>query len=172
MLTIDNEIIEFIFSNLMLPNEEFIIHVEELFINWDDDAILMQTLVLNYFNKPTEISFVNILSQEKADFAKELLRTVIDKENYSLELIKPKLNNWDADRIAALDLIILQMGVCEFLYFDTIPTKVTINEYIDLAKEYSTPQSGQFVNGLLDNIHKDLMNDNKISKKQFKNSKI
>jgi len=168
----EKKIIEFIFSNLMLPNEEFIIHVEELFINWDDDAILMQTLVLNYFNKPTEISFVNIISQEKADFAKELLRTVIDKETYSLELIKPKLNNWDADRIAALDLIILQMGVCEFLYFDTIPTKVTINEYIDLAKEYSTPQSGQFVNGLLDNIHKDLMNENKILKKQFKNSKI
>jgi N utilization substance protein B len=62
----------------------------------------------------------------------------------------------------------LQMGVCEFLFFDTIPTKVTINEYIDLAKAYSTPQSGQFVNGLLDNIHKDLMTSNSIQKKSFK----
>ena len=94
----------------------------------------------------------------------------MDKSAYSLELIKPKLKNWDADRIAALDLIILQMGVCEFLYFETIPTKVTINEYIDLAKAYSTVQSGQFVNGLLDNIHKELTAENKIHKKNFKNS--
>ena len=74
---------------------------------------------------------------------------MIEKNEHTLEMIKPKLNNWDAERIAALDLILLQMGVCEFLYFETIPTKVTINEYIDLAKAYSTPQSGQFVNGLL-----------------------
>ena len=87
-------------------------------------------------------------------------------------LIKPKLKNWDADRIASLDLIILQMGVCEFLFFETIPTKVTINEYIDLAKDYSTIQSGQFVNGLLDNIHKELSAENKITKKSFKNSTI
>jgi N utilization substance protein B len=89
-----------------------------------------------------------------------------------MELIKPKLKNWDADRIATLDLIILQMGVCEFLYFETIPTKVTINEYIDLAKEYSTVQSGQFVNGLLDNINKELSAENKINKKIFRNSTI
>jgi N utilization substance protein B len=82
------------------------------------------------------------------------------------------LKNWDAERIAALDLILLQMGICEFLYFETIPTKVTINEYIDLAKAYSTPQSGQFVNGLLDNIHKELMNENKIHKTTYKNSTI
>jgi N utilization substance protein B len=64
------------------------------------------------------------------------------------------------------------MGVCEFLYFETIPTKVTINEYIDLAKDYSTVQSGQFVNGLLDSIHKELMTENKIDKKSFKNSTL
>ncbi|HAN65604.1 MAG TPA: transcription antitermination factor NusB, partial [Chitinophagaceae bacterium] len=99
-----------------------------------------------------------------------LLKTVLEKSEVTLELIKPKLKNWDAERIASLDLIILQMGVCEFLYFETIPTKVTINEYIDIAKAYSTVQSGQFVNGLLDNIHKEPMADNKIHKKQFKNS--
>jgi N utilization substance protein B len=96
----------------------------------------------------------------------------LDKKEICLELIKPKLKNWDAERIAALDLIILQMGVCEFLFFETIPTKVTINEYIDLAKDYSTVQSGQFVNGLLDNIHKELSAENKISKKSYKNSTI
>ena len=163
-------IFEFIFSDLMLPNENFINHVEEHFINWDDDAEMMQTLVSNYLGKPGQQSFADILSKDKWDFAKTLLSTVLDKTEHSLELIKPKLKNWDADRIAALDLIILQMGVCEFLYFETIPTKVTINEYIDIAKAYSTPQSGQFVNGLLDNIHKELTAENKIEKKNFKNS--
>ena len=144
----------------------------ELFINWDDDGEMMQTLVLNYLNRPGQNSFHDILSKEKWEFARNLLTTVQEKEAYTLELIKPKLNNWDAERIAALDLIILRMGVCEFLYFETIPTKVTINEYIDLAKDYSTVQSGQFVNGLLDSIHKELMTENKIDKKSFKNSTL
>ncbi len=168
----EKKILDFILTHLLLPNEDFIQHIEELFINWDDDAELMQTLVLNYFNKPHANSFANILSKEKSDFAFGLLKTVLEKEEYTLELIKPKLKNWDADRIASLDLIILQMGVCEFLYFETIPTKVTINEYIDLAKDYSTTQSGQFVNGLLDNLHKELTNQNKIVKKTFKNSTL
>jgi N utilization substance protein B len=62
----------------------------------------------------------------------------------------------------------MEMGVCELLFFETIPTKVTINEYIDLAKAYSTPQSGQFVNGILDNIHKELSSQDKIHKVSFK----
>ena len=163
----EKDIIEYIFSTLLLPNEDFINHVEEKFINWDDDAEQMQLLVLNIIQKPSSANFNTILTKDKLDFARELTQTVLDKEAHSRELIKPKLKNWDADRIASLDMIILQMGVCELLYFETIPTKVTINEYIDLAKDYSTPQSGQFVNGLLDNIHKELMASGKIVKKQF-----
>lgn len=168
----EKKMLDFIFNNLMLPNEAFINHVEEKFINWDDDAEMMQTLVLNYFNRPVQQAFYDILSKEKWGFAKDLLQTVQDKKEQTMELIKPKLKNWDADRVASLDLILLQMGIVEFLYFETIPTKVTINEYIDLAKAYSTPQSGQFVNGLLDNIHKELSAENKIEKKNFKNSTI
>jgi N utilization substance protein B len=93
---------------------------------------------------------------------------MIDKKEYALELIKPKLRNWDSDRIALLDMLLMQMGVCELLYFETIPTKVTINEYIDLAKDYSTPQSGQFVNGILDGLHKELLAEGKIRKVDFK----
>ncbi len=169
---LEKEMLEFIFCNLMLPNEDFINHVEEQFIHWDDDAEMMNQLVLNFLHKPAHINFTDILSKEKREFAKSLLQTVLDKKEICMELIKPKLKNWDADRIASLDLIILQMGVCEFLFFETIPTKVTINEYIDLAKDYSTVQSGQFVNGLLDNIHKELSAENKITKKSFKNSTI
>ena len=169
---LEKEMLEFIFTNLMLPNEDFITHVEEYFIQWDDDAEMMDQLVINFLHKPTHFNFTEILSKEKWEFAKSLLQTVLDKNDICMELIKPKLKNWDADRIASLDLIILQMGVCEFLFFETIPTKVTINEYIDLAKDYSTIQSGQFVNGLLDNIHKELTAENKINKKSYKNSTI
>ncbi len=164
----EKEIISFIFTNILLPNELFQSHIEELFSNWDDDAEMMEQLMLNYLQKPTAYNLTVIMTQEKWTFAKTLLLTVLDKKEYALELIKPKLKNWDSDRIALLDMIIMQMGLCELLYFETIPTKVTINEYIDLAKDYSTPQSGQFVNGILDNIHKELVAEGKISKIDFK----
>src|SRR5439155_14626226 len=105
---------------------------------------------------------------EKWDFAKTLLLTVAEKSEHLESFIIPKLKNWDPERIALLDMILMKMGVAEFVYFETIPPKVTINEYIDLAKEYSTPQSGQFVNGILDNIHKDLVRDEKMHKINFK----
>ena len=164
----EREIIKLIFSELMLPNENFISHIEEHFNNWDDDAEMMEQLVLTYIQKPKSIQFNEIMSPDKWEFAKTLLKTAIDKKEYCAELIKPKLKNWDAERIAQLDMVLMRMGLCELLYFDTIPTKVTINEYIDLAKEYSTAQSGQFVNGILDNIHKELVTEGKIQKVSFK----
>jgi N utilization substance protein B len=164
----EKEIITFIFTNLMLPSESFTSHIEEHFTNWDDDAEMMNQLMLNYLQKPGSYNLQDMLSAEKWEFARNLLRTTIDKTDYALELIKPKLKNWDAERIAILDMILMEMGVCELLYFETIPTKVTINEYIDLAKAYSTPQSGQFVNGILDNIHKELASQDKIHKVNFK----
>lgn len=164
----EKAILQFIFTALMLPNESFETHIEELFANWDDDGEMMDQLVLNFLQKPAAYNLQQIISNDKWLFAKTLLTTVMDKKEYVLELIKPKLKNWDAERIAVLDMILMNMGVCELLYFETIPTKVTINEYIDLAKDYSTPQSGQFVNGILDNIHKELMLEGKIEKIDFK----
>jgi N utilization substance protein B len=168
----EKKILEYIFGNLMLPEENFISDVEEKFIHWDDDAEMMIILMNGLLQKPASFNFEEMISKEKMDFAIDLMECVIDKKDYCLELIKPKLKNWDAERIASLDMILMQMGVCEFLYFETIPPKVTINEYIDLAKEYSTEQSGHFVNGILDNIHKELITQNKIHKKNFKNSTL
>jgi len=168
----EKNMLQFIFSDVMLPDENFINHIEECFIYWDDDGDMMITLMAAFFQKPGTFNFNEILTEEKWEFAKTLLECVIDKKEYCLELIKPKLKNWDSERIAALDMILMQMGLCEFLYFETIPPKVTINEYIDLAKEYSTPQSGHFVNGILDNIHKELLSGNKIQKKNFRNSTL
>jgi N utilization substance protein B len=167
----ERDILTFIFTDLMLPDEDFISHIEEYFTNWDDDAEMLQVLMLGFLQKPSSLNLQEMPDKEKDAFAKNLLATVIDKKDYVNTLIKARLKNWDPERIAALDMILMQMGVCEFLYFPTIPPKVTINEYIDLAKDYSTTQSGQFVNGILDGIHKDLLNENKIHKSDFKPKK-
>jgi transcription antitermination protein NusB len=166
----EKEILEYIFNDFMLANESFESHLEEIFPNWVDDAEMMQKLVTGYLNKITAFNFEEVLSPEKASFARNLLDAVLEKKEVTMALIRPKLKNWDADRIATLDMIFMQMGVCEFLFFETIPPKVTINEYIDLAKDYSTPLSGQFVNGILDNIHKDLLTENRMHKVNFKAS--
>jgi N utilization substance protein B len=164
----EKEMLEFIFTDLLLPHELFLAHIEELFTNWDDDGEMISQLLMGYLSKPGSVNFQEIISKEKWEFAKGLLETVRDKREVVLDLIKPRLKNWDPDRIATLDMILMQMGVVEFLYFETIPPKVTINEYIDLAKDYSTPQSGQFVNGILDNIHKDLVREEKMHKINFR----
>jgi len=166
----EKEILEYIFNDFLLPHEAFESHLEESFSNWSDDAEMMQKLVSGYLNKISAFNFQEIISPDKAKFARDLLEAALEKKDVTLELIKPKLKNWDAERIATLDMILMQMGVCEFLYFETIPPKVTINEYIDLAKDYSTPQSGQFVNGILDNIHKELVQEDKMHKVNFKAS--
>lgn len=166
----EKDIIELIVNTILLPSEEFQAHIEEQFTNWDDDVDMILQLLQGFLQKPQSFNLQDMLGKEKWDFARNLLQTVLEKKEVAMDLIKPKLKNWDPERIALLDMILMQMGVCEFLYFETIPPKVTINEYIDLAKEYSTPQSGQFVNGILDNIHKDLVKENRMHKIAYKPS--
>jgi len=164
----EKKIIEFILNDLLLANEVFVSHIEENFSNWDDDGEMIVQLLAGYMQKPGNYNFKQMLSADKEQFAKDLLQTVLEKSEHLQSLIIPKLKNWDPERIALLDMIMMKMGVAEFLYFETIPPKVTINEYIDLAKEYSTPQSGQFVNGILDNIHKELVQQGKMQKVDYK----
>jgi N utilization substance protein B len=164
----EKEILEFILDKMMLADENFLSHLEENFSNWDDDGELLIQLLVNLIQKPGSTSFAEMISPEKKEFAANLLTTVREKNEYLQSLIIPKLKNWDPERIALLDMILMKMGVSEFLYFETIPPKVTINEYIDLAKEYSTPQSGQFVNGILDNIHKELVQQGKMQKVDYR----
>ena len=124
-------------------------------------------LLVNYLQKPGSYNFKEMISLEKWDFAKNLLQTVCEKSDH-LETFDSQTKKLGPERIALLDMILMKMGVAEFLYFETIPPKVTINEYIDLAKEYSTSQSGQFVNGILDNIHKELIQEGKMHKVDFR----
>ena len=164
----ERELLEFILNDLLLADEIFISHLEEYFINWDDDADMIILTLKNALQKTSSANFADVITPDKWDFAKTLLTTVLEKEKHLESYIVPKLKNWDPERIAAIDMIIMKLGVAEFLYFETIPPKVTINEYIDIAKEYSTQQSGQFVNGILDNIHKELVQQNNLHKIDFK----
>ncbi len=161
-------ILLFLIDELLLPSEVFVANLEENFSNWDDDGEMILHLSKSFINKPGSIDFTQIISGEKWMFAKNLLATVLEKDHHLESFIFPKLKNWDSERIAALDLILMKMGVAEFLYFETIPPKVTINEYIELAKDYSTHQSGQFINGILDNIHKELVQEGKLHKTDFR----
>ena len=160
----EKEIIRYIWEKQMIGNEELLSYFSDELPGWEDDSELVIMLMQNFFKENARLNFLNTLSADKKEYAHDLLQAVIDKEEYCMELIAPKLNNWDKERVALIDLLLLRMGICEFLFFPTIPTKVTINEYIDVAKQYSTPQSGQFVNGVLDNILKDLTKENKINK--------
>jgi N utilization substance protein B len=166
----EKKIIEFILNDLLLDNELFVSHIEDHFSNWDDDGEMVVQLLGGYLQKPGSLNFKQLMSPDKEQFSKSLLQTVMEKDEHLQTLIIPKLKNWDPERIALLDMIMMKMGVAEFLYFETIPPKVTINEYIDLAKDYSTQQSGQFVNGILDNIHKELVQSGAMKKVDYKKS--
>lgn len=164
----EKEILKYIFGTLILGSEATVDYIDEHFTNWEDEGDMMIGLVLNYIQKPAGVDFLDLVGEEKMKFATDLLQTAIDKKTIAEDIIKPKLKNWDPERIAVIDMILLRLGVCELVYFDTIPTKVSINEYIDLAKDYSTEQSGHFVNGILDSIHKEMVGNGKIQKVSHK----
>jgi transcription antitermination protein NusB len=152
-------------SEEMIVPEHYLEDVSGNFLS-DLDSII--AWFEKHKNKIGIYNYSELLGKEKREFGEELIHTFIEKNKITADIITPKLINWDAERIAMMDKLILQLGITELLYFTNIPTKVTINEYIDIAKLYSTPQSGQFVNGVLDKIHKELLKENKIHKTDFK----
>ncbi len=164
----DIAIMKFIFDHIILENEDIVQSLAEQFQNYDDDIEMLYTIIHNTIEKPKNTQFTKIVTADKAIYGYKLVDTFFDKQDVVMEYIKPKLKNWDADRVAKLDMIAIQLGICEILFFETIPVKVTINEYIDIVKDYSTPQSGQFVNGILDSINKDLEKDGKLNKVDFR----
>lgn len=161
----EKKIMHFVWRQMVMNNIDYDEWMSDEYSNWEDDKDLIVMLIENYFNDSSKVNFAQFISDEKTNYAFSLLKTTIEKDLYNIQLIQPKLKNWEADRVAQIDLILIKMGINELLFFPTIPEKVTINEYIEIAKQYSTPQSGQFVNGVLDNILKDLWNEGKIEKK-------
>ncbi len=160
----EKQILYYIWKNEMIGNDDFLEYLNDEWSDWEDDREMIEILVDKCFKSVGNVNFLQFISAEKREYAYSLLKTTISKGTQLMELIRPKLKNWDLERVAQIDLTLLKMGVAELLYFPTIPTKVTINEYIEIAKNYSTLQSGQFVNGVLDNLLKELLAENKIRK--------
>jgi N utilization substance protein B len=160
----DKKILQFICKHCLFDNEDVTSFFSEKYLSWFTDDDMVEATVDKCFQHPKAFQFNALVTKDKKEFASELLDVYYDKKDYVFSIIEPKLVNWDAERVAIIDLILLHLGICEMLYFPSIPIKVTINEYIDLAKGYSTQQSGQFVNGLLDNVHKELHQQNKLQK--------
>ena len=101
---------------------------------------------------------------EDIDFAKKLLHGVLQNGSTYRELIDQNTQNWELDRIAFMDILIMEVAISELIDFPTIPINVTLNEYIEIAKSYSTDKSGTFINGVLDNIVRKLKEENKLIK--------
>lgn len=149
-------------------NELFSDMSEDHYNNWADDESLVagamkKTLkampVSGKFYEEHEPSDATVL-----EFGEELLRKTCAEDRSLFSEIEPTLKNWDADRVAILDMVMLKMALCELLYFPTIPTKVTLNEFVEISKIYSTEKSKEFINGILDRLMKELLDKGKIVK--------
>lgn len=159
-----------IFTEIIAPNEKLYDYLEDHKLTWVDDIPLVNTEIVKQLKQIKQsgenIFFVSRLYKDSDDkeFIRNLFRkTILNEAELTKEFID-KTPNWDADRIAEIDTIILKMAICEFLKFPSIPVKVTINEYLEIAKEYSTPKSSIFINGILDNLIKEYQSENKLSK--------
>ena len=160
----DLKIFTYICLNFIFKNEEINKHFLEKDLFWDEDKLIVKSMIkkslisLNSIklDKFAIADLSNDLSDDKS-FANNLFKGVLDGNKTFDILISENCQNWDLERISTIDRILLKMGIYEFLYFHDIPIKVTINEYIDIAKKYSTPKSKNFINGVLDILSKKMV---------------
>lgn len=165
----DKEFAAQIFKKFIVKDELLLHYYEERSIYWMDDFELVNSMLLKALKQTKEdepIIILNLFNDEKDDrkFMIELFRkTIINSKEYE-DMISEKTKNWEIERIAAMDILIMKMALAEVLNFSNIPVKVSLNEYIDISKRYSTPKSNVFVNGVLDKIFNELKSKNKIIK--------
>ena len=159
---IDREFWRAVFRKLICGNQEIEDALEDMSIYWNDDIEIIQTFVLKTIKRFDEKNGdkVELLpmfkDEEDASFVRELFRKSLEQGNKYREWIDKHMKNWESERVANMDLIIMQVALTEIMNFPNIPIKVSLNEYIDAAKYYSTPRSGTFINGILDSIVKEL----------------
>ncbi len=166
----DVRIIKYLLSEILPESEDLLSTLEEQSIYWNDELELVLSVLIRYFEQfplkkgkavPVPSLFKN---EEDKQFAYQLLhKSILYRDDYKI-LIKDHTDNWDVERIAKMDILILIQAVTEIIHFPEIPVRVSINEYIELSRYYSTPKSSVFINGLLDKIVSDLRKDGKIHK--------
>jgi len=167
----EKDIIKYIFKKIILKSANVEQALEERFINWQVDKEVLQAMIAKTFkNFSSEVPGKNNLAEltpswiEDKDFILDLLQLTIKFGKEYQSLISAKTKNWESDRIALIDNLLMQMAITELINFPTIPVKVTINEYIELSKAFSTSKSSTFINGILDKILSDLNAQKRIKK--------
>ncbi|EGV44312.2 transcription antitermination factor NusB [Bizionia argentinensis JUB59] len=157
----DKNFIVDLFKDIIAPNDKLYDYLEDQSLTWTDDLPVVNTTLLKLLRKvkpsSAEAFFLPKLFKDEDDrsYALEIFKKTILKQNSLNETIALKTKNWDVERIARIDTVLLQMAICELNNFPSIPVKVTINEYLEIAKEYSTPKSSVFINGILDKLVKE-----------------
>ena len=166
----DRELWRKIYKRIIFNNYELDQVLEDQSLYWNDDKEIVDTFVLKTIKRFEEQNGADqpllpeFKDDEDQDFARRLFRRSILNAEYYRHLISENTRNWDLDRVALMDIIIMQIALAEILSFPNIPISVTFNEYVEIAKLYSTPKSGSFINGTLDGIVKALKEENKLTK--------
>ena len=166
----DKQFVVDLFSEIIVPNEKLYEYLEDDKLTWIDDIPVVNTHIVKQLKaiKSAEDDSFRVpklfKDADDKDFAKDLFRKTVLNEKELAKEFDSKTPNWDMERIAEIDTIILKMAICELLKFPSIPVKVTLNEYLELAKEYSTPKSSIFINGILDNLVKEFQSNKKMIK--------
>jgi N utilization substance protein B len=166
----DKDIWRKIFKKLVLQSEQVDESIQDQNIYWTDDIEMVVSFIIKTIkrfdaSKGDEQPLLPMFKDEEDwEFARKLMRSVLTKGISYREMIDVNTKNWELDRIAFMDIVIMEVALAELLDFPTIPVNVTLNEYIEIAKSYSTEKSGTFINGVLDNIVGQLKKDNKLIK--------
>ena len=166
----DRELWRKLYKNIIFNNIELDQVLEDQSLYWNDDKEIVDTFVLKTIKRFDEKNgakqelLTEFKDEEDQDFARRLFRRTILNADYYRHLISENTKNWDLDRVAFMDVVIMQIALAEILSFPNIPVSVSLNEYVEIAKLYSTPKSGGFINGTLDGIVNSLKKENKLTK--------
>ena len=160
-----------VFKNFIINDDSIYQFFEDSELGWVDDFPLINSLFLNYlksftFTKDDKIPLKIYGDKEDKKYANKLFKIVLKNDDELNSLIEKFTPDWENERIANLDLIIIKMCICEFMYFPSIPVRVSMNEYVEISKDYSSPESGKFINGVVNNILKDLTKKNLLEKNE------
>ena len=166
----DKELWRKLYKAFVFDNEELDSLLEEQSLYWNDDKSIVDSFVLQTIKRFEEKHGASqqLLTEYKdvadMEFARKLFRNAIGNAEQYREMMSSSSKNWDMSRLAFMDVVIMQVALAEIMTFDDVPLSVTLNEYVEIAKHYSTVKSGSFVNGMLDTITKKLRQENKINK--------
>ena len=166
----DRELWRKLYRSTIAQNDEIDEILEEQSLYWNDDKAIVDTFILKTIKRfePENGAEQELMPEYKDDedkeFARKLLRTAITGAEAYRKLMENNAKNWDMERFAFMDILIMQVALAEIMAFPSIPTSVSLNEYVEIAKMYSTPKSGSFINGMLDSIVNQLKSENKLNK--------